>query len=91
MPTGSGKSLGRPASLRITYGLPDRRLSEWLCLFHPGYAGEKARGEWSARGGGHVPANIDEAIRLAPAVLRRPPAVTIAEMNGFPKPVPVWE
>jgi DNA repair protein RadD len=82
---------GRPASLRITYSLPDRRLSEWLCLFHPGYAGAKARAEWSARGGGQVPANIDEAVRLAPAALRRPPAVTITEADGFQKPVPFWE
>jgi DNA repair protein RadD len=82
---------GRPASLRITYRLPDRRLSEWLCLFHPGYAGEKGRAEWLARGGGRVPANIEDAVRLAPAVLRRPPEVTITETNdGFPKPAPVW-
>ena len=82
----------RPASLRITYRLPDRWLSEWLCLFHPGYAGEKARAEWLARGGGQVPGNIDEAVRLAPAVLRRPTTVAITETNdGFSKPVPVWD
>ena len=28
---------------------------------------------------------------LAPAALRRPSAVTIAEADGFAKPVPVWE
>ena len=38
-----------------------------------------------------APANIDEAVHLAPASLRRPPAVTINETNGFQKPVPVWE
>lgn len=82
---------GRPASLRITYRLPDRWLSEWLCLFHPGYAGEKACAEWRARGGGQPPANIDEAVRMAPTVLRRPTAVTTSETNGFSKPVPVWD
>ena len=30
-----------------------------------------------------APANIDEAVHLAPASLRRPPAVTINETNGF--------
>lgn len=29
-----------------------------------------------------APANIDEAVHLAPASLRRPPAVTINETNG---------
>lgn len=71
--------------------MPDRWISEWLCLFHPGYAGEKARAEWLTRGGSRVPTNINEAVRLAPAVLRRSPAVTINETTGFQVPIPVWE
>lgn len=81
---------GRPPSLRITYRLPDRWLSEWLCLFHPGYAGGKARSEWFRRGGTRVPVDINDAVRQA-HTLRRPPAVIISETNGFPNPVPVWE
>jgi DNA repair protein RadD len=80
---------GRPPSLRITYGLPDRWLSEWLCLFHPGYAGEKARAEWFRRGGTRVPVDIDD-LRLAPA-LRRPPAVVVNETGGFVTAIPVWD
>jgi DNA repair protein RadD len=81
---------GRPASLRISYRLPDRWLSEWLCLFHPGYAGEKARAEWFRRGGTRAPVDINDAVRQA-QTLRRPPAVVISNDNGFPNPVPVWD
>lgn len=82
---------GRPASLRITYRLPDQRLSEWLTLFHPGWAGRKALAEWRARGGGQAPDTIDEAVRLAPKALRRPAAVMVSETNGFRTAIPVWE
>jgi hypothetical protein len=70
--------------------LPDRWLSEWLCLFHPGYPGEKARAEWFRRGGKRLPADIDDAVRQAPS-LRRPPAVAIHEVGGFLTALPVWE
>ena len=49
----------------------------------------RARGLGS-RGGTQAPANIDDAVRLAPA-LRRPPAVVVHETSGFPKLVPVWD
>ena len=53
-------------------------------------APDERRREWLARGGGQVPADIAEAVRLAPTVLRRPSAVTITALDGFEKPVPVW-
>ena len=37
-----------------------------------------------------VPVNIDEAVRLAPA-LRRPPAVVVNETSGFVTAIPVWD
>lgn len=43
------KKPGRPDSLRVTYHAGLLRVSEWVCLDHPGYAGDKARAWWRAR------------------------------------------
>lgn len=78
--------LGRFAEDRFA-ALSDRDKRDLLKLM--ARIAEKARAEWQAHGGGHVPAKIDEAGHRAPA-LRRPTAVTVAEADEFEKPVPFW-
>ncbi len=43
------KKPGKPDSLRVTYNAGLLRVSEWVCLDHPGYAGDKARAWWRQR------------------------------------------
>jgi len=43
------KKPGKPDSIRVTYHAGLLRVSEWVCLDHPGYAGQKARKWWRDR------------------------------------------
>ena len=55
--------VGKPDSLRVTYRCGLRSFSEWVCLNHEGYAGNKARRWWARRFGSkaEVP-TVDEAL-----------------------------
>lgn len=55
------KKIGKPDSLKITYHAGLCHVSEWICLDHPGYAGQKAREWWRARFGLPVP-TVDRAM-----------------------------
>lgn len=54
-----------PPTLRIDYytGLVDR-VSEWVCIEHDGFAGDKARRWWQRRSEAPMPKTVSEAIRL---------------------------
>ncbi len=41
---------GKPDSLRVTYHCGLTPVSEWICLDHPGFAGQNARDWWRRRG-----------------------------------------
>ena len=55
------KKPGRPDSLRVTYHAGLLRVSEWVCLDHPGYAGDKARQWWRQRFPSQPP-TVNEAL-----------------------------
>lgn len=44
------KKVGSPDSVRVTYYCGMQRVSEWVCLDHPGFAGRKAAEWMRARG-----------------------------------------
>ncbi len=89
--------LGRPASLQIRYqvdGFRFRTVSEWLCAWHPGIAGQQARQEWRRRlrqGASHqIPGDAAEAAAVAPMRLQQPPHVRITRQGEFVHAVPLF-
>ena len=54
---------GSPPSLRIDYRCGLNGYADWICLEHPGYAGEKAHRWWRSRFGQDPPATVEEALR----------------------------
>jgi len=46
------RKTGRPDSLRVSYRCGMNMVREWICIDHPGFAGEKARQWLGARVGG---------------------------------------
>lgn len=82
---------GRPPSLKISYRTEGNEwCSEYLCLFHDGYAGRRAKEAWRKRGGGRYPANINEAVQQA-SQLRMPSFVSVDTSKGFPMAIPLWD
>lgn len=65
---------GKPPSLKVTYGyapieggLKTRSVSEWVCIEHPNFAGDKATDWWVKHSGGEcskdeTPLTVDEAL-----------------------------
>lgn len=53
---------GSPPSLRVEYECGISVHREWICLEHPGFAGEKARRWWGKMVGGEVPTTVDQAV-----------------------------
>lgn len=56
-----------PRTLRVDYqigGIGDT-ISEWICLEHEGFAGEKARAWWMKRSPDPVPTSIERAVEIA--------------------------
>lgn len=43
------RKLGKPDSLRVQYRCGLSTFPEWVCLDHPGFAGQKAKAWWSKR------------------------------------------
>jgi DNA repair protein RadD len=88
---------GRPASLQIRYqveGYRFRTVSEWLCAWHPGIAGQQARQEWRRRlrpGAPHqIPGDAAEAAAVAPMRLQQPPHVRITRQGDFVHAAPLF-
>jgi len=84
---------GSPDSLRVDYFAGLRRVcSEWVCLDHGGFAGEKARNWWRRRSlTGDVPRSVDEAQAWLEvggrSVPRQPVAIEVNETGKFPEVV----
>jgi DNA repair protein RadD len=58
--------LGGLPSLKVTYRCGLISYSEWVCIEHPGYAGQKAADWWRRRAPeGPMPGGVDEAIAQA--------------------------
>lgn len=81
---------GSPDSMRVDYHNGLRRIaSEWVCLQHSGFAGEKARNWWArTMPSDKTPAHsnpIDSAVALAHLHARRPSAITVNETGKYPE------
>ncbi len=73
---------GSPDSIRVTYRSGLSTYREWICLDHPGWAGEKARRWWSARFGREQAMTIDvdgalQNLFLAPTILNYTETITV--------------
>jgi len=80
---------GKPDSLRVDYYSGLRRVaSEWVCIFHGGFAGEKARGWWKTRDRFLElwPKDIQDAVRIAEKdQFLDPTAITVNETGRYPE------
>lgn len=81
---------GKPDSLRVDYYSGLRRVaSEWVCLEHGGFAGEKARMWWARRTPEETrrPERVDTALEWLGAgmELAEPTAVTVNETGRYPE------
>jgi DNA repair protein RadD len=92
------RKAGRPDSLRIIYRVAGHsypNVSEWVLAWHPGWIGQRARGEWFRRlnpnAPRHLPGNAAEAAAIAASRLRRPSRVRIWREGDFTRVVPVFE
>jgi DNA repair protein RadD len=88
---------GRPDSIKIKYqvdGFRFRTVSEWICAWHPGIAGQQARQEWHRRlrpGAPHqIPADASEAVEVAAMRLQQPSRVRITRRGEFVHAVPLF-
>lgn len=91
------RKAGSPDSVRIEYYVVGYRfstVSEWACLWHPGFAGQQARQEWRRRlrqGAPHqIPGDAAEAVEVAPMRLQQPPHVRITRQGEFDHAVPLF-
>jgi DNA repair protein RadD len=88
---------GRPDSIQIKYqvdGFRFRTISEWLCAWHPGIAGQQARQDWQRRlrpGAPHqIPGDAAEAVVVAAMRLQQPPHVRITRRGEFVHAFPLF-
>jgi hypothetical protein len=75
-----------PRTMRVDYHIDLREhVSEWVCVEHDGFAGEKAYRWWATRSTSPMPNTADEAVRIArQGALTMPSAVTVKrEPNKF--------
>lgn len=79
------KKPGAPDSLRINYRCGLSTFREWVCLDHPGYAGQKAKRWWGARFDGKPP-SVDEALQdifLGSALAGVTEAITVKKEGRY--------
>lgn len=87
---------GSPDSLRADYycGL-GRVASEWVCLEHGGFAGEKARNWWAARAPReYTPGSVQQALEWIEGgyQLRQPVQILVNETGKWPEIIRhIWE
>ncbi len=80
---GRHKKEGKPDSLVVTYACGLAQHREWVALEHGGYARQKACSWWQRRvPGQHVPANVEEALELAPS-LPTPIAIQVRPVGKY--------
>ena len=83
------KKEGKPDSLRVEYHneniYKSRICSEWVCLFHDGYAQRKAQEWWTDNTDVNLPQDIDEAIRVIDFAMMKPVEILIDESGKYPK------
>lgn len=62
--------------------IPTKVASEWVCIEHEGFAGNKARGWWQAHVGTPFPTSTVEAVGLLDAGYMRPVVAIVTEPDG---------
>jgi len=79
---GVHRKKGKPDSLKVTYLCGLRTYSEWVCLEHDGYAGEKARAWWRGRTAheNEAPVSVAEALNRQEELVR--PAAIRVQVGG---------
>jgi DNA repair protein RadD len=76
-------------TLRVDYYYHFQRVaSEWVCIEHSGFAGDKARAWWADHLGGPFPSSVDDALTRAPG-LELPIAIAL-EREGKWERVVNW-
>lgn len=75
--------LGKPDMIKATYFCGVARFTDYLCLFHGGYAQEKAMIKWMARGGQRV-ATVEEALEMTKG-LKAPRRILVDVDNKYPE------
>jgi len=85
----------KPSSMKVTYHVEDTRedqqgnlsmkkVSEWVCLMHEGFANKKAREWWAKRSKQLCPTSIDEALHIAnEGGLREPEFITVKKEGKY--------
>ena len=85
------KKEGSPDSLRVEYWSGMRVVArEWVCIEHPGFAGEKARGWWNKRGNQYgLPETTYDAHMYASGHkcegISEPTYITVNETDKYPQ------
>src|SRR5262249_53304899 len=92
------RKAGRPDSLRIDYrvgGYHYPSVGEWICGWHPGFIGRRARDEWRRRlrpgAPRHLPADASEAASVAASRLRQPARVRVWRKRDFTHVEPLFD
>jgi DNA repair protein RadD len=76
----------KPPTLRVDYhvdGNNGRAISQWICLLHDGFAGNKARRWWREHTTMPVPTSIDHALEVV-AQLKVPTHIYVDMSKKFP-------
>lgn len=76
---------GRPDSLRVGYYVNKAQVgTQWICLHHPGKAGDYGRQWWAEFVGLPVPDSMREAVDLARTQAKIPSTIKVARGGKFP-------
>lgn len=77
---------GKPDTMRVTYQCGLRRISEWVCIQHSGFARTRALEWWLRRepGADQLPRTVEEALPRAWS-LPKPARIVVDETDKFPE------
>ncbi len=67
-------------TLRVIYSCGLRKINEWVCVEHTGYARKKAEQWWATHGGLYAPATVSESL-MQTRLLNKPKQIKIVR-NG---------
>lgn len=78
---------GKPETLRVEYDCwtangQYRKVKEWVCLEHDGWARDRAEKWWRERVGGDCPGSVMVALRIAHSFTRHPNAIRVVREPG---------
>lgn len=74
----------KPATLRIDYLCGSETISQYICLFHDGFAGKKGRNWWRDHCSLAIPKTIDEALNVV-SQLRVPTHIYVNLKGKYPE------